>query len=188
MRTFKHKLINWWNENLFEWNQLICFCEKERACKPAAHSLLFFSFPLSSSEWADGRKERRSEGLCRQRSATSSLFLHQPSTTTNSIKSKKFDLFDWFGWLMKCWLKKRERLLRHGLRELVDFDWMEWRDERQPHSIKQINSIPFTNQSLPIQFSIYFMALNEINGIEWFLLWIMKQRDGMNEESWDENL
>ena len=45
--------------------------------------------------------------------------------------------------------------------------------------------------ALPIQFSIYFMALNEINGIEWFLLW-EKVKDWWKWEfdgvCWDENL
>ena len=64
---------------------------------------------------------------------------------------------------------------------LIGIDEVNWWLLRQCfHSINKFNQfpfpfqlndllIPFQSQSLPIQFSIYFMALNEINGIEWFL-------------------
>ena len=52
VRTFKHKLINWWNENLFEWNQLICFCEKERNVQGSTpfNSLFFFFSSLPNGK------------------------------------------------------------------------------------------------------------------------------------------
>ena len=55
MRTFKHKLINWWNENLFEWNQLICFCEKERNVQGRTPPAAAKTIPINSlrMDWLD---------------------------------------------------------------------------------------------------------------------------------------
>ena len=61
------------------------------------------------------------------------LFLHQPSTTTNSIKSKKFDLFDWFGWLMNVdWRMKKEEsspLQRAASRKQIHSSIFNWWSE-----------------------------------------------------------